>query len=99
MTQINFERTSGLVGRPLRYTVNLDNLPEDEAQILQRLIDEANFFELPSNLRGNATPDEFQYRLTVQNGNQEHTVQASDTTMPRSLVPLIKELTILKMLR
>jgi hypothetical protein len=99
MTQIQFERTSGLVGRPLRYSVDLEDLPEDEAQILERLIDDSNFFELPENLRGNATPDEFQYRLTVRDGHREHTIHASDTTMPRSLIPLIKELTMLKMLQ
>jgi hypothetical protein len=99
MTQIHFERTSGLVGHPLRYSVDLDDLPEEEAHLLERLIEDSNFFELPENLRGNSTPDEFQYRLTVQEGVHEHTIHASDTTMPRSLIPLVKELTMLKMLQ
>jgi len=99
MTQINFERSSGLVGRPIRYSVNLNDLSEDEAQNPQKMIGDANFFEIPENLRGSTTPDEFHYQVTVDDGKQSHTVRTSDTTMPRSLVPLIKELTMLKMLQ
>lgn len=99
MTQIHFERSSGLVGRTIRYSVNLNDLSEDEAQNLKKMINDANFFEIPEDLRGSATPDEFHYQVTVDDGTQSHTVRASDTTMPRSLVPLVKELTMLKMLQ
>lgn len=99
MTQIDFERSSGLVGRRIRYSVDLHDLSADEAQNLQKLIDEANFFDLPEDLHGSATPDEFQYQLSIQDGDKRHTVNASDTTMPRSLVPLVKELTMLQMLQ
>ena len=98
MTRIDFERSSGIVGRPLHYSADLSDLSEDVAQNLQRMIDEANFFDLPENLSASSTPDEFQYKLTVQDEDRTHTVHATDTTMPPALVPLVKELTMLKML-
>ena len=99
MTKITFDRSGGIVSRAFHYSVDLDSLSSDAAKKnLERLIEEAHFFEIPENLLASSTPDEFQYRITIANEHATHTVRASDTTMPRSLVPLVKELTMLKML-
>jgi Emfourin len=98
MTTITFERTGGLVGNEIYFDVDLDSVPEDEAKRLQKLIDSANFFNIPANIGMSATPDEFLYKITVDDGEEYHSVRATDTTMPKALHPLIRELTMLRVL-
>ena len=98
MTTIAFERSGGVIGNELHLDLNLDSLPEYEAQRLQKMIDEAGFFNIPENLTGRSSADEFQYKITVDNGSVSHTVRATDTSMPRSLFPLVKELTLMRIL-
>lgn len=61
----------------------------------QRLIENARFFHLPSNL--GATPihgaDYFEYRITVvTNDDKKHFVKTTDLTIPSNLGPLIRYL-------
>ena len=72
---------------------DLNNMPADESRRLHNLLDEARFFEVPvvNNLR--ASPDEYEYVITVVAGNSIHTIHVSDTSMPHSLRPLIEDLT------
>lgn len=98
MTTITFERTGGIIGNELHLDLNLDDLSEDEAQRLEKLIGETDFFNLPENLAGRASPDEFQYLITVDDGEDRHSVRSTDTTVPEALRPLIKELTMMKVL-
>ena len=98
MTTITFERTGGVVGNDLHLDLDLNALPEDEAQHLQKLIDEADFFSLPEQPTASFTPDEFKYAISVNSGQTTHTVHTSDSTMPKNLLPLAKELTMLKIL-
>lgn len=98
MTTISFERFGGLIGKELHLVLDLDTLPEENAEYIQRLIDEAGFFNIPENLAMNSTSDEFQYKIMVDNGSESHMVHTTDTTMPNSLLPLVKELTMQKVL-
>ena len=98
MTTITFERSGGVIGKELHLDLDLESLPEDEAERLQKLIDEADFFNVPENLAARSSADEFQYKITLDDGSKSHTVRTSDTTMPKSLLPLVKELTMLKVL-
>jgi hypothetical protein len=98
MTTITFDRTGGIVGNEVHLELRLEDLSEDEAQRLQKLIDDADFFGLPENLAGRASPDEFQYLITVENGGDRHSVRATDTTVPEALRLLIKELTMIRLL-
>jgi len=99
MTTIKFQRSGGVVGNEIHLDLDLNTLPDDEAQHLIRLISEADFFKIPENPGAQATTDEFQYIITVQAGKSNHTVRVTDTTMPQNLIPLVKELTILRVLQ
>src|SRR5688572_29385934 len=95
-TKITFDRSGGAIGRQIHLHVDVDQLPGNEAENLLQLLGEADFFEIPEDLAGHKTPDEFEYTITVEAGQSaKHTVHASDTTMPRSLVPLVQELTVI----
>jgi hypothetical protein len=99
MTTITFERSGGVIGNETHFDVDLNTLPGEEADRVLKLIDEANFFNLPTDLTGKNSPDEFQYRITIDNGGDTHTVRVTDTTMPESMGLLVKELTMMKILR
>jgi len=98
MTIITFERSGGVVGNEVYLDLDLDSLSEDSANRLLKLVDNADFFNIPTNLGMSSTPDEFQYKITVDNGDKYHSVRTTDTTMPKSLLPLVRELTMLKIL-
>ena len=98
MTTITFERSGGVVGNDLHLDLDLNSLPEDEAQHLLKLIDEADFFSVPEQTAEQFAPDEFRYKIEVNAGQTSHTVHTSDSTIPKNLLPLAKELTMLKIL-
>jgi hypothetical protein len=96
MTTITFKRSGGFVGKGMRYQLRLDQLPKDDAGALLRLIQQAEFFNIPENLIVKFNPDEYQYTITVDAGVICHTVRTNDTTMPASLRPLVDELSSLQ---
>ena len=73
-------------------TVDLDELPLDQAETLRRLQDEAHFFTLTENPPTQPTPDGFQYTITVEAETATHTIHTSDTSAPEELRPLLQEL-------
>lgn len=82
-------------------TIDLDDLPEQEAAELQQLLQTAHFFELPQRL-GRLSPkaaDMQQYKITVENQDKSHTVQLSDRLDDpdlRKLLEVLKAKTSLK---
>lgn len=95
MTKINFRRSGGILGQEIETNIDLNQLPDSEAQELMQLLTETSFFKIPQNLIGHATPDEYEYTVTVEAGNTHHTVHASDATAPESLRPLLDKLSTL----
>ena len=96
MTTITFKRSGGFVGTGMKYELNLNQLPQNDARSIIRLIQQAEFFNIPENLIVKFNPDEYQYTITVDAGIISHTVRTNDTTMPASLRPLVDELSILR---
>ena len=96
MTTITFKRSGGFVGKGLRRQLILDELSTHDANVLLRLIEQSEFFNIPENLIVKFNPDEYQYTITVDAGVICHTVRTNDTTMPASLRPLVDELSSLQ---
>lgn len=84
------------MGQGMKFELDLEHLPITDARYLIRLIEQAEFFNLPENLIIKFNPDEYQYTVTVDAGVVSHTVRTNDTTMPESLRPLVDELSSLK---
>ncbi len=95
MAKITFNRSGGFIGRGTRFELNLNNLPISAVRNITRLVEEARFFDLPESLIKSFQPDEYQYTITVDAGITNHTVRTTDSTMPSSLRPLVKELSML----
>ena len=89
MTKILFERTGGFMGRKVSVTIDLDDLPKEQAEMLTEFLDDADFFELPADLTKPSVPDSFTYNITVV---KEYSVRVSDSTAPDELRPLLEEL-------
>jgi hypothetical protein len=80
----------------MRFQIDLDQLPMHDASDLIRLIEQAEFFDLPENLIIKFNPEEYQYTISIELGLMSHTVRTNDTTMPAALRPLVEELSALK---
>lgn len=93
MTTISYIRTGGILGQELAANFDLNNMPASEAERLHNLINESKFFEIPVLDVKPDGPDEFAYTITVISGNSIHTIRATDNLMPKSLRPLIEDLT------
>jgi len=92
MTKIFFERTGGFMGRMVSLTINLADLPDDQAKFLDELLERADFFKLPEDLTQSVMPDSFSYNITVSIDERQHSVRVSDSTVPDDLRPLLEEL-------
>jgi hypothetical protein len=92
MTKIYYERTGGFMGRKVSVTIDFDDLPEEQAELLDELLDEADFFELPADLTKPTMPDSFTYNITISSEERQHSVRVSDATAPDDLRPLLEEL-------
>jgi hypothetical protein len=92
MTKIFFERTGGFMGRKVSLAIDMADLPEDQANLLDDLVNDADFFQLPADLTQPAMPDAFTYNITISSEERQHSVRVSDTTAPDDLRPLLEEL-------
>lgn len=90
--RVSFERTGGFAGIPMTTTVDAATLPPAEASQLRTLVEAANFFALPPQLPSAAQPDRFQYQITVEEGDRQHTVTFGEAAMPGTLRPLVERL-------
>ena len=95
MAKIMFKRTGGFIGQGMNFELNLNSMPISAVRNITRLVEEAQFFDLPENLIKNFKPDEYQYTITVDAGITNHTVRTNDSTMPSTLRSLVKELSLL----
>jgi len=80
------------MGRIVSLTLDLNDIPPDQASAIQRLVDEAHFFTRTVDQTPDLIPDSFQYSITVESEDKIYTVHTSDTTMSNELRPLVDEL-------
>ncbi len=92
--KISFVRTGGFAGLRLATTVDSATLPPEEAAQLQALVDSAKFFTLPAHVKGKTTgADRFQYTVTVETPDQQHTVMVEESGASPELLQLLGWLT------
>jgi hypothetical protein len=94
--KIYFERSGGFLGREISTTVDTTELPPELALQLLTIVEDTDFFTLPeppaSELESLPGADQMCYRVTVEVAGVQHTIEASDTSTPPELEPLIAEL-------
>jgi hypothetical protein len=92
--KIYFEQSGGFAGIAINISIDSSSLDPQEASELQRLVDEANFFDLPSEptaqLRG---ADYLEYKVAIEtNDNKKHSIKTTDLAVPPNVAPLIRYL-------
>jgi hypothetical protein len=94
--RVRFKTDGGFVYLPARSeptTIDTDDLPAEEAEELERLIEAAGFFELPetsSPPRGGA--DYLRYTISVMSPEHRHTVHLADPIEDPHLQALVEYL-------
>lgn len=92
--RIHFERTGGFAGMLMTTTVDTDSLSSEVARELRDMVHAAAFFDLSAAYTTTAPgADRFQYKLTVEDEGQRHTVEVSEAAAPEALRPLLQRLT------
>lgn len=85
------ERTGGFAGISKTIRVDTNTLPSQTVEELSRLVASADFFQLPEQIIGdNSQRDRFQYRLTIEDHGQQHTVIVSETALTNTIRTLIE---------
>lgn len=89
--RIRFERTGGFAGIKIAKDLKLEDLPDDQAQRLLKLLDDVDFDELPEQMTGTKSmPDQFRYVITVKTKKGEHTVVTGDASAPEKMQELLQ---------
>jgi hypothetical protein len=92
--KIDFLRTGGFAGMNLATSVDLDTLPVEEADVLQKLVDESDFFHIPEPSKIPGRTDGFQYTITIQREGENRSLQIGESTIPEGLLPLLNNLAL-----
>ena len=91
---VHFERSGGYAGLSLGSDFDSASLPAEETAELTRLVNESCFFEQPAVLNTvQSGADRFQYTITVDTGEQKHSIEFDEASAPECLKPLVKWLT------
>jgi len=77
--RIHFQRTGGFAGLRLATTIDVDDLPKDDAKRIYSLIDDIDFFDLPEELHSkDGMPDQYQYEITIETSKGKHSVSMGE---------------------
>lgn len=93
--KIQVERSGGFAGIGSSTTVDTQSLSPNEANEIQKLIQNSHFFEIPSkspqysSKTKKGAADYFTYKITIQNDEREHSVQFNDINMQPKIKPLL----------
>jgi hypothetical protein len=93
--RIDFESSGGFANLQLTYRANTDELPQELAEELLKLIESSGFFDLqPGEVASTSPgpPDASSYRLSLSEGRRRNSLSFNDFTAPAQLRPLLERL-------
>jgi emfourin len=92
--RIRFQRSGGIAyfpGLAAPRTIDVDALPESQRRALIGLIEDCDFFTLPSQIpAAPGAADHRTYQVTIEDGLRNHSVAASDPITSPPLARLIE---------
>jgi hypothetical protein len=92
--RVEFERSGGFAGMRRSGSVNTGELTTGQALSLEEAVDAAQFWDLPCEIAGDPRgADRFQYVVTVEAADRQHTVRVDESAMPEALSALVKAVT------
>jgi hypothetical protein len=91
--QIDFASSGGFANIQLTYRADTNELLEEQAQELERLIESSGVFDLEQDDVNSSAAvgraDVISYRLTLSDGPRQTTLWMNDVTAPASVRPLL----------
>jgi hypothetical protein len=91
--RIHFARRGGFANIPLTTTIDVDQLPQADADRLREIIAAASFFSLPSQITSSTpAPDRFHYTVTVETPERTHKISVDESAASPNLRTLIETL-------
>lgn len=87
--RVTVQRSGGFTGIPLIKSIDGASMSPQEETQLRKMIDEADFFQLPSTIQTIPEPDRFQYQITIEQEGKSHSVTCAETAIPPKLKPLL----------
>jgi len=92
---IYLKRSGGFTGAPLQADLDTSSLSADEAEAIEQMLADINFFDLQSDPAPVSGVDRFTYELRVVSGEIEHTVCFPEQNTPLEINTLMRQLIIL----
>ena len=92
--KIYFERHGGFSGVKLTLALDLERLPQKEADFLLILIKDAELSDLFEKLQEPHSTDAFIYNISLTENDEKKTYQFLDRNLPVKINPLLHELTL-----
>ena len=91
---IEFERTGGFTGIPLRVILNGGLLEPSEFLSVRQMVENSGFFMISNpELQADTGADQFRYRIAIATAKRRHEVMLTEKQVPENLKPLIRFLT------
>jgi hypothetical protein len=88
---IDFERSGGFTGIPVKVILSDQLLSKDELMEIHRLIDSSDFVRLKEeDVTDNPKPDQFLYKITVETPFYRHSLVIYEQQITPDLRPLIR---------
>ena len=91
LMRIDFESSGGYAGITLRYHADTEELRQEVANEIRRLVEESHFFDLSQEERKETsrTPDAVAYSLSLREAGRQKILTFTDVTAPHDLKPLL----------
>ncbi len=84
--KVSIVRGGGLAGLVTTTTADSASLAPEDARTLRAKVEEAGLLDLPERIGGpTRQPDQFTYKLTVEDQGRTHTVYVSEENLPEPL--------------
>ena len=94
--KISYRRTGGFAGMVMSFDIDTETLSKEQAEEIKELVSAADFFALPESIPASGLgADRFQYKLTVETGEEQHSVDVGEAAVPESLWPLLEKIRVL----
>jgi hypothetical protein len=90
--RIDFECSGGFANLRLSYHADTDELPQELAEEILRLVESSGFFDIqPSEVDPTSAgpPDVFSYRVSLSEGKRKKSLSFNDVTASAKLHPLL----------
>jgi len=89
--KIKFRQTGGFAGLTKSAEINRENLSKEESDMLNSLVEQSKFFEIPEPTP-DAAPDIEQYSISIESEGKTREMHLGRSNVPETLKPLIKHI-------